>query len=68
MNYSKRDYVDVIHNENNKPLTSYQTQLAFYLFNKYKLQPFLRNHSKWVRFSKEIMLLSIAYKSKNELF
>ncbi|CAN1513757.1 SmtA SAM-dependent methyltransferases [Methylophilaceae bacterium] len=38
MSNSKRDYVDVIYNEINKPLTSYPKQLAFYLFNKYQLQ------------------------------
>ena len=38
MKNTKRDYVDVIYNEKNKPLTTYPAQLASYLFNKYHLQ------------------------------
>ena len=34
---SKRDYIDVVYNENNRPLTRYPSQLAKYLFYRYKV-------------------------------
>ncbi len=35
MNTNKRDYVDVVYNETDRPLTEYPQQLASYLFNRY---------------------------------
>lgn len=37
MNNIKRDYVDVVYNEHDRPLTSYPVQLTKYLYNRYKL-------------------------------
>jgi SAM-dependent methyltransferase len=34
---SKRDYVDIVYNESDRPLTQYPSQLAHYLFNRYKV-------------------------------
>jgi hypothetical protein len=102
MSKVNRDYIDVICNEKDRPLTNYPGKLAQYLFNRYKMQsghkfldigcgrdeffrqlpsvwkrPWLilateltrfltsasfKSHSKWVRFSKQIMLLSSAIK------
>lgn len=38
MKASKRDYVDVIYNETDRPLTEYPQQLASYLFNRYDIK------------------------------
>jgi len=38
MNPQKPDYVDVIYNENDKPLTSYPDKLSQYLFRKYGIK------------------------------
>jgi SAM-dependent methyltransferase len=38
MNTSKRDYVDVVYNETDRPLTDYPQQLASYLFNRYDIK------------------------------
>jgi SAM-dependent methyltransferase len=35
VNTNKRDYVDVVYNEADRPLTEYPQQLASYLFNRY---------------------------------
>ena len=35
MNTNSRDYVDVIYNELDRPLTEYPQQLASYLYNRY---------------------------------
>lgn len=35
MNTNKRDYVEVVYNEADRPLTEYPQQLANYLFNRY---------------------------------
>ncbi len=37
MTGTKRDYVDVIYNERDRPLTSYPDKLARYLFDRYRL-------------------------------
>lgn len=36
---TKRDYVDVVYNEMDRPLTNYPAQLARYLFERYKIKP-----------------------------
>lgn len=38
MNTTKRDYVDVVYNEQDRPLTAYPDKLARYLFDRYGLQ------------------------------
>ena len=38
MNNRKRDYVDVVYNEVDRPLTEYPQKLASYLFNRYSLK------------------------------
>ena len=38
MTRTKRDYVDVVYSEKDRPLTSYPAQLASYLFKRYLLQ------------------------------
>lgn len=38
MNVKKRDYVDVIYSESDRPLTDYPQRLAGYLFNRYEMQ------------------------------
>jgi SAM-dependent methyltransferase len=38
MKSTKRDYVDVVYSEKDRPLTSYPAQLASYLFKRYHLQ------------------------------
>jgi SAM-dependent methyltransferase len=38
MNTNNRDYVDVIYNEADRPLTEYPQKLASYLFNRYNLK------------------------------
>lgn len=38
MNTNKRDYVDVVYNEEDRPLTDYPQQLASYLFNRYDIK------------------------------
>lgn len=38
MNTNKRDYVDVVYNEADRPLTEYPQQLASYLFNRYGIE------------------------------
>jgi len=38
MNTNKHDYVDVIYNEADRPLTEYPQQLASYLFNRYGIK------------------------------
>ena len=38
MNGKKSDYVDVVYNEIDRPLTGYPQQLASYLFNRYDLR------------------------------
>lgn len=38
MNTNKRDYVDVVYNEADRPLTEYPQQLASYLFNRYGVE------------------------------
>ncbi len=38
MNTSNRDYVDVVYNEAERPLTEYPQKLADYLFNRYRLK------------------------------
>ena len=38
MNTKSRDYVDVVYNEADRPLTDYPEQLASYLFNRYRLK------------------------------
>ena len=38
MTESQRDYVDVVYNETDRPLTSYPLQLASYLFHRYKIK------------------------------
>lgn len=39
MNTPKRDYVAVVYNEQDRPLTTYPDQLANYLFKRYGLKP-----------------------------
>jgi len=34
---SKKDYIDIVYNEYDRPLTQYPSQLAHYLFGRYKL-------------------------------
>lgn len=36
---TKRDYVDVVYNEMDRPLTNYPAQLARHLFERYKIKP-----------------------------
>ena len=38
MSKVNRDYIDVICNEKDRPLTNYAGKLAQYLFNRYKMQ------------------------------
>ena len=38
MNTKNRDYVDVVYNETDRPLTEYPQKLASYLFNRYSLK------------------------------
>lgn len=38
MNIKKRDYVDVIYNEIDRPITEYPKKLACYLFQRYKIE------------------------------
>lgn len=38
MNKDKRDYVDVVYNEADRPLTEYPQQLASYLFDRYRIK------------------------------
>ncbi len=38
MTSTKRDYVDVVYSEKDRPLTSYPAQLARYLFDRYRLK------------------------------
>lgn len=38
MNIKKLDYVEVVYNEIDRPLTQYPQQLASYLFNRYKIK------------------------------
>jgi len=38
MSNGKRDYVDVVYNEQDRPLTNYPDALATYLFDRYKLK------------------------------
>ena len=37
MKSSKNDYVKVIYNEKDRPLTEYPSKLSHYLFNRYKM-------------------------------
>lgn len=37
MNDTRRDYVDVVYNEEDRPLTSYPQRLSNYLFNRFEL-------------------------------
>lgn len=39
MSVSKRDYVDVIYNEQDRPLTTYPGKLARHLFDRYAMSP-----------------------------
>lgn len=39
MNYGKHDYVEVVYNEADRPLTAYPQQLASYLFQRYGIAP-----------------------------
>lgn len=39
MSTNKRDYVDIVYNEQDRPLTEYPDKLARYLFNRYGLKP-----------------------------
>lgn len=38
MSTTKRDYVDVVYNEADRPLTNYPNKLARYLFDRYEMQ------------------------------
>lgn len=39
MSTQPRDYVEVVYNEQDRPLTDYPNRLAHYLFNRYGMQP-----------------------------
>jgi SAM-dependent methyltransferase len=39
MSAEQRDYVDVVYNENDRPLTDYPNSLSHYLFTRYGIQP-----------------------------
>ena len=39
MTRSQRDYVDVVYNEVDRPLTNYPARLARYLFDRYQIKP-----------------------------
>ncbi|MES2686077.1 MAG: class I SAM-dependent methyltransferase [Pseudomonadota bacterium] len=39
MTRTQRDYVDVVYNEIDRPLTDYPARLARYLFDRYQMQP-----------------------------
>ena len=39
MNKPQRDYVDIVYNEIDRPLTKYPAQLARYLFERYQIKP-----------------------------
>jgi SAM-dependent methyltransferase len=39
MNKANRDYVDIVYNEQDRPLTTYPNELARYLFDRYDIKP-----------------------------
>jgi SAM-dependent methyltransferase len=39
MTNNQRDYVDVVYNEQDRPLTTYPARLAHYLFERYNIKP-----------------------------
>jgi SAM-dependent methyltransferase len=39
MSEARRDYVDVVYNECDRPLTTYPAKLARYLFDRYRIKP-----------------------------
>ncbi len=70
MNTKNHDYVDVVYNEVDRPLTEYPQKLAstwrgmtaivapLAEITRLLVPLLLKKRSKWVRFSKEIMLLA----------
>lgn len=39
MTRTQRDYVDVVYNETDRPITNYPVRLAHYLFDRYRIKP-----------------------------